>query len=205
MIMSTAQKLSITEQEYLEGELCSEIKHEFIDGQVYAMTGTSDDHNRISVNVLSELRQQLKGQPCEPFIADMMLKVDQSIFYPDVMVLYQPDDADTKLVKHSPTIVVEVLSPSTRRTDVTIKKSAYLSLPSLQEYVVIEQDKCEIQVFRRSDNWVSAYYFLGDEITFESIGITLSVEEIYDRVMNDDMTTFLAKRDEDSVGMSSSS
>ncbi|MFT4926051.1 MAG: Uma2 family endonuclease [Phenylobacterium sp.] len=191
--MSTAKKLLITEQEYLDGEMISDIKHEFIDGQVYAMTGTSDDHNRISVNVLSELRQQLKGQLCEPFIADMMLKTDENIFYPDVMVICQPDEADTKLVKHSPTVIVEVLSPSTRRTDVTIKKSAYLSLPSLQEYVVIEQDKCEIQVFRRSNNWVSAYYFLGDEIVFESIGVSLPVEEIYDRVINEDMTVFLAQ------------
>ena len=162
--MNTAKQGLITEQEYLDGELCSDIKHEFIDGHIYAMTGASDDHNRISVNILSELRQQLKGQPCEPFMADMKLKAADQIFYPDVMVICQSDDADTKQIKHSPTLIVEVLSHSTRRTDVTTKKSAYFSLPSLLEYVVIEQDKCEIQVFRRDDNWASTYYFLGDKI-----------------------------------------
>lgn len=192
--MSTAQKLLMTEQEYLAGEQRSEIKHEFIDGQVYAMTGTSDDHNRIAVNILSELRQQLKGQTCEPFMADVMLKAGTHIFYPDVIVICQANEADTKLVKHSPTLVVEVLSPSARKTDITIKKNAYLNLPSLQEYVLIEQDKCEIQVFRRSDNWLSKYYFLGDVITFNSIGTSVSVEEIYDRVENNDIATFLAQQ-----------
>lgn len=194
--MSTAKKLPITEQNYLDGELASDIKHEFIDGQVYAMTGTSDDHNRISINILSEFRQHLRGQTCEPFMADVKVKAGEDIFYPDVMVICEPHEDDTRLVKHSPAIIVEVLSPSTRRTDVTTKKDAYLSLPSLQEYVVIEQDKCEVQVFRRSANWVSKYYFLGDTITFESINISLSVEEIYERVVNEDMTVFLIQKEQ---------
>ncbi len=195
--MNTAHKLPITEQDYLEGELASDLKHEFIDGQVYAMTGTSDDHNRISVNVLSEFRQQLKGQSCEPFMADMKLKAGENIYYPDVMVICESDDADTKLVKHGPAIIVEVLSPSTRRTDLTIKKEAFLSLPSLQEYVVIEQASCQVLVFRRKDNWRASYYFLGDTITFESIDISISVEEVYDRVVNDDITAFLAAREKE--------
>jgi Uma2 family endonuclease len=198
--MNTAHKLPITEQDYLGGELASDLKHEFIDGQVYAMTGTSDDHNRISVNVLSEFRQQLKGQPCEPFMADMKLKAAENIYYPDVMVICQPDDADTKLVKHGPAIIVEVLSPSTRRTDLTIKKEAFLNLPSLQEYVVIEQASCQVLVFRRKDNWGASYYFLGDTIAFESIDVSLSVEEIYDRVVNDDMTAFLREKEIEAEG-----
>ena len=191
----TTTKQSITEQDYLVGELTSDLKHEFIDCQVYAMTGTSDDHNRISVNVLSEFRQQLKDQPCEPFMADMKLKAGENIYYPDVMVICIPDDADTKRVKHGPAIIAEILSPSTRRTDVTIKKDAYQSLTSLREYVIIEQDKCEVQVCHRSDKWASNFYFLGDTITFESIDISLSVEEIYDRVINDDMTAFLREKE----------
>jgi Uma2 family endonuclease len=196
--MSTAKKLQIAEQEYLDGEQHSDIKHEFIDGNVYAMTGTSDDHNLIAGNVFAEFRQHLKAKPCKVFFADVMLKADTNIYYPDVMVICETNDADTSHVKHSPTVIVEVLSPSTRRTDITIKKIAYLNLPSLQEYILIEQDKCEIVVFRRSENWASTYYVIGDVVTLDSIDVSLSVEEIYERVVNNDITAFLAEKDEES-------
>ena len=109
------------------------------------------------------------------------------------LVVCEEDKQDTSYVKHAPTIVIEVLSPSTRRTDVTIKKEAYLSLPSLQEYVLVEQDKCEIEVFRRKDSWASTYYVIGDTLTLESVDVILTVQEIYDRVLNDDMQKFLAE------------
>jgi Uma2 family endonuclease len=193
--MSTAQQLQITEQEFLEGECVTQVKHEFIDGQVYAMTGTTDDHNSISGNVFAALHRQLLGQVCRPYFADVMLKADSSLFYPDVMVVCDKDDADTARVKHAPTIIVEVLSRSTRKTDITTKKIAYLKLPSLQEYILIEQDKCEVVVFRRSENWASTYYVIGDVVTLESIGVSLSVEEIYAWVNNDDMIKFLADKE----------
>lgn len=192
--MDNKHKLLVTEQEYLDGEQHSEIKHELIDGQVYAMTGTTDDHNRISDNVFGEIRQQLKGQPCEAFFADIQLKVSVGYFYPDVMVICDANDADTPRIKHAPSVVIEVLSRSTRRTDITTKKMAYLNLPSLQEYVLIEQDKCEVVVFRRSENWASTYYVIGDVLTLDSIGVSISVEEIYQRVENDDMVAFLAEK-----------
>jgi Uma2 family endonuclease len=190
---NTAQQLLITEQEYLDGERHSEIKHEFIDGYVYAMTGATDDHNIISGNFYVALHQQLRGQSCQPFIADVQVKAGSRYFYPDVMVLCDPDDADTPYIKHAPTVIVEVLSPTTRKTDITIKKIAYLNLPSLQEYVLIEQDKCEVVVFRRNEGWTSTYYIIGDVITLDSIDISISVAEIYQRVENDDMAAFLAE------------
>lgn len=195
-----AYKLPVTEQEYLDGELQSEIKHEFIDGEVYALVegGTTDDHNRISGNIYVALHQQLRSQPCEAFIADVQLKAGLKYFYPDVMVICSTDDADTPRIKHAPTVVIEVLSSSTRRTDVTTKKMAYLNLPSLlpslKEYILVEQDKCEVEVFRRSESWASTYYVVGDVITLDSIGVSISVEEIYERVENDDMVAFMAKQ-----------
>ncbi len=191
---ATAIDLNLTEQAYLEGESLAEVKHEYIDGAAYAMAGASENHNTISGNVFGELRQRLKGKTCKSFIADMKVKAGANIFYPDVMVMCEADKADTELVKNAPTVIVEVLSAKTRKYDMTAKKMAYLNIPSLQEYLLIEQDKCEVEVFRRKDNWASTYYVLGDVITFDSIDASLSVEEIYDRVENDDIALFLAQK-----------
>ncbi|NQZ07569.1 MAG: Uma2 family endonuclease [Algicola sp.] len=209
--MTAATKLKLTDQEYLEGETLAEIKHELIDGVAYAMAGTSATHNIISTNVLVEFHQQLKRTPCIPFMADVKVKACGNYFYPDIMIACENDDhgrssvagsrmnrsdheADTEIVKNAPTIIVEVLSKSTRKNDITLKKIAYLNIPSLQEYVLIEQNTCEVEVFRRSENWAATYYVLGDTINFESINVSLSVENIYDRVENDDITAFLAEQ-----------
>ncbi|MFT4926584.1 MAG: Uma2 family endonuclease, partial [Phenylobacterium sp.] len=88
---------------------------------------------------------------------------------------------------------VEVLSKTTHQTDRTIKRLSYINLPSLLEYVLIEQDFVDIEVMKKSDGWKSSHYFLGDKVYFESIDLTLSVEEIYHRVHNDNMQAFLQK------------
>lgn len=92
--------------------------------------------------------------------------------------------------EESPRIIVEVLSSSTRKFDQTSKRLVYQNITTLEEYVLIEQDRVEIQVFRRADNWQSSYYYIDDDITFTSIGLTLPVLEIYQRVENDDMRAF---------------
>ncbi len=180
----------LSEAAYLQGELSSEIKHEYIDGAVYAMAGASKNHQRITGNVFAELRAQLKNKTCEPFASDIKVKVGTKFFYPDVMVVCK-DDTDNAYYTDSPLIIVEVLSKSTRRIDETAKKFAYQTLSSLQEYVLIEQDFVDVEVCRRSEGWVSMHYFLGDDVTFESVGLTLSVTDIYDRVENDDVTSFV--------------
>jgi Uma2 family endonuclease len=191
---STAMNMQLTEQAYLEGEALAQIKHEYIEGAAYAMAGASKNHNMIAGNIFAEFRQQLKVKTYSPFIADMKVKAGANIYYPDVMVVCEADDADTELVLHAPSIIVEVLSSRTRKYDMTAKKMAYLNVPSLQEYLLIEQDRCEVEVFRRSENWASTYYVLGDVITFDSVGVSVSVEEIYDRVDNGDIALFLAQK-----------
>ncbi len=196
---------SISEEDYLEGEVHSDIKHEYIDGEVYAMSGAKVAHNRISGNINRKFGNHLEGKPCEPFSADMKVKVGSKYFYPDVLVDCSNLD-DNDLFTESPIILVEVLSRSTRRIDETTKRVAYLQIPSLQEYVLIEQDFVDVEVVRRSEGWQSKHYFLGDEITFESIKLTLAVEEIYDRVKNTDMTEWLemkAQREEEQSTASS--
>lgn len=192
--MATAEVITLmSEQEYLEGEQHSECKHEYIDGLVYAMSGASNNHNLIAMNVSGEFRNHLKGQPCRSYMSDMQVKVGSKYFYPDVMVDCTELSGDSRYTE-APTILVEVLSKSTRRTDKNVKRMAYTQLDSLEEYVLIEQDAVEIEVMRRSAGWQPQYYYLGDDIFFESIGLTLAVEDIYERVQNQDMSEWLVQK-----------
>ncbi len=183
----------INVEDYLTGELNSDIKHELIDGYVYAMAGASANHERISGNIYRKLGNHLENKSCEPFGSDMKLRINANFFYPDVMVDCNFDNSEPYFTQ-TPIIIVEVLSKSTRKKDTTLKFISYINIPSLQEYILIEQDFVDVQVFRRSEGWLVRHYFLGDEITFESIGLTLPVEDIYHRVQNDDMVEFLANK-----------
>jgi Uma2 family endonuclease len=185
----------ISVEDYLQGELISEIKHEYIDGYVYAMAGASTNHGRIASNVSGELRQHLKNLPCDVLIADFKVNVNhRKFFYPDVVVICDPNNGDAYYTE-KPLLIVEVLSNSTQRKDRTLKRLAYQSLPSLQEYVLIEQDFVDVEVSRRSVNWDSRHYFLGDEIYFESLDLTLPVTEIYRRVDNEELREFLREKE----------
>ncbi len=179
--------------DYLNFELLSETKHELIDGEIVAMTGASANHNTLSLNIASELRAKLKGTDCQSFIADMKLKVGQDCFYPDVMLVCGKDN-ESEIYKTSPILIVEVLSKSTRKFDQTYKRLRYQNIPSLEEYVLIEQDKGEVIVFARKEHWNPSYYYLGDEVPFYSLGLTIAVEEIYYQVNNEDVTNFLQEK-----------
>jgi Uma2 family endonuclease len=183
--------ISMTEAAYLESELTAEVKREYIEGRVYAMTGASNNHSRITLNVASEFRQHLKGSPCEAFMTDIKIKAGQNYFYPDVIVDCSTSGAD--YFANSPVLIVEVLSKSTQKCDLTTKLIQYINLPTLKEYVLIEQDIVRVLVLRKNNNWQHELYFLGDAVTFEAINLTLTVEEIYDRVENDEMNEFRQK------------
>lgn len=192
--MSNVKKQeTISESEYLAGEKTSEVKYQLIEGKQEAMAGASANHDRICGNLYSEFRHHLKGSSCEPFGSNMKVKANNNFFYPDVIVVCDFDESQP-IYTDAPIIIVEVLSNSTRRIDETIKRFNYINLPNLQEYVLIEQDFVDIEVVRKSQDWQSKHYFLGDDITFESIDLTLSVEDIYLRVNNQDMSEFLAPK-----------
>ncbi|MEI7839677.1 MAG: Uma2 family endonuclease [Methylococcaceae bacterium] len=183
----------ISEQDYLEGEKISEIKHEYIDGNVYAMAGASKNHQRIIANLARHLGNYLNSSPCEVFFSDIKVRVDaKKYFYPDVIVVCENDDEDAYYTE-SPRIIVEVLSSSTRKFDHTLKRQFYQTLPSLEEYILIEQDFVQVEVYRKADAWQSNFYYLGDSVTFQSLDFSLSVAEIYQHVKNDDMQEFLAQ------------
>ncbi|MEI6705571.1 MAG: Uma2 family endonuclease [Methylococcales bacterium] len=180
----------ISIDDYLQSELISDTKHEYLEGQVYAMAGASKNHQRIIANMVATFVQHLKNTACDTFSSDIKVRVsDLAFFYPDVIVACQDDPEDSYYTK-KPLIIVEVLSKSTRRTDETTKRRLYQTLPSLQEYVLIEQDIVDIEICRRDQSWQPEHYFMGDKISFAAIDLTLSVNEIYERVINDDVSAF---------------
>ena len=194
----------ITAEEYLQGELVADVRHELIDGNVYAMAGVSKNHERIAGNIYRKIGNLLENSTCEPFASDVKVKVGNDFFYPDVMVVCE-DKTGNEYYTESPTLIVEVLSGSTRRMDETTNRTAYPSISSLQEYMLIEQDFVDVELCSRSDGWQSKHYFLGDEVTFASIALTLKVEEIYHRVANDDMAAYWQEKEKLQAGSSVSS
>ncbi|ATG90578.1 Uma2 family endonuclease [Methylomonas koyamae] len=180
-------------EDYLAAELLSETKHEYDDGELVAMSGASKNHERIKMSLARLLGNHLQGKSCEPFSSDVKVKVGQYLFYPDAMVVCE-DTSTHDYYAEAPVLIVEVLSKSTRRRDETLKRRLYQTIPSLLEYVLMEQDIVDVEVCRRSEGWVSNHYFLGDQARFESVDLTLDVAEIYERVDNDDMRTFIAEQ-----------
>lgn len=190
--MSLAQQISfVPVKDYLHNEESAQnLRHEYVDGQVYAMAGTSMNHNRITSNLVRLFGNHLLGQPCDVFSSDMLLQTSASRYrYPDVMVSCQTQ-AENELLVANPLLLIEVMSHSTRKADKEIKRLEYLQLPSLMEYVLIEQDFVEIEVLCRRQNWQPSYYYLGDEIGFDSIGLSLPILAIYQWVVNRDMDVY---------------
>ena len=178
----------ISEETYLEDEKMRDIKHEYVDGEIFAMAGASISHQRIISNLVINIGTHLKHSPCEVFSSDIKVRADsgKKYFYPDALVVCQNDDKDAYYTE-SPRIIVEVLSNSTRKFDKNLKRHIYQAIPTLEEYVLIEQDRVEIEISRRSTNWQPVFYFIDDDITFESIDLTLPVLELYQRVENDEI------------------
>ena len=151
MSTATAKQLTLTPQEYLLGEQVSEIRHEYIDGEVYAMAGGSDAHARISLNIAVLLKNKLRGSGCSIYFGEMKAQVgDSKYFYPDVMVTCHPDDLKSNYTKQHPKLIIEVLSASTEGYDRGKKFEYYRQLPSLEEYVLIEQSEYHVDIFRKN-------------------------------------------------------
>jgi Uma2 family endonuclease len=175
--------------EYLEAEAKSEIRHEYIDGQVFAMAGGSKKHNLIAGNTYSRLRVHLRGSGCDVFMSDMKVKVKslqqlRTIFYyPDVLVTCNLQDQDQFIV-NSPCLIIEVLSPSTEMTDRREKLLNYQAIPSLQEYVLISQDELKVEVYRQDlqGQWTKEVLGKEDDLRLNSVDLTLIMADIYEDV-----------------------
>jgi Uma2 family endonuclease len=187
--MSAVPKPFLTPQEYLARERRAETKSEYLRGEMFAMSGASREHNLIAANVSAELRQQLRQRPCEVYPADMRVKVSPTglYTYPDVTVVcgepqFEDAEVDTLL---NPTVLVEVLSPSTADYDRGGKWTHYRRLASLQEYVLVSQDRPLVEHYVRqdSDQWLlTEQRGLEDMLVLSSISCQIPLAEIYLKV-----------------------
>jgi len=187
--MSIAQKTALTPQQYLEQERQAELRSEYFDGQLLAKTGSSADHCTIVGNIAVGIRQQFRNRTCEVFMNMMRIKVikSSSYFYPDVVAVcgkpqFEDKEQDVLL---NPTMIIEVLSPSTEQYDRSTKFEHYRSIESLVDYILVAQDKIHVEHYvRQSDrSWLFSEYKSAEEkIQIASIGCELSVAEIYEKV-----------------------
>ena len=145
------QRRFITEHEYLAAERDSEIRHEHIEGQIYAMAGATKNRDRITWNVARHFGNHLEHRPCDVFSSNVKVKALGNFYYPDAMAVCG-DQTNDEYYSETPLIIIQVLSETTRKTDQTLKRLAYQSLPSLREYVLIEQDFVDVEICRRGNH-----------------------------------------------------
>jgi len=186
MHTATAQKLTLTPQEYLLSEQVSEIRHEYVDGEVYAMAGGSDAHARISLNIAALLKNKLRGSGCSIYLGEMKAQIDDNkYFYPDVMVTCHPADLKNNYAKQHPKLIIEVLSASTEGYDRGKKFEYYRQLASLEEYVLIAQSEYHVDIFRKNarQRW-ELFSFAGQQalVDFVSLDYSIAMNELYESV-----------------------
>ena len=186
--MSAVKKLqSISVEDYLAGELVSSIKHEYVGGYVYAMAGARNSHNLIATNLTVAIGSRLLGKRCMTFNSDTKIHIPapprERFYYPDASIVCQPNSSEDSY-QDRPAVIFEVLSDSTRRTDLGEKKDAYFQLRSLRVYALVEQDSAHVivyrwhgEVFARED-----YEGLNAEIPLPEVEVTLPLADIYARV-----------------------
>ena len=172
--------------DYLAAEADSPIKHEYHDGEVYAMAGGTDAHVTIALNLWALLRGHLRGGSCRAYALDMKARVEElnRFYYPDVMVTCDDRDRNNNTFKCHPCLVVEVLSEGTEAFDRGDKFSDYRHLDSLQEYVLISQVRPQVEVFRRNAEglWVLHPYGEEDTVELASVGWSGAISELYEAV-----------------------
>jgi Uma2 family endonuclease len=183
-VVPTDRHLSV--EEFLKFEEQSTIRHEYVAGEIFAMTGASVPHNMISVNLVSAFHSHLRGRPCKAFINDVKVKVkindDEMLYYPDVLVSCGKHTHDQKYVMN-PTLIIEVLSPSTEMIDRREKALTYRQIPQLEEYVLVAQRIRHVTIFRRGEGWQPQHLSSGEDVAeFRSIELAVPLTQIYEGV-----------------------
>ncbi|CAN5264532.1 MAG: Uma2 family endonuclease [Pyrinomonadaceae bacterium] len=178
-----------TVDEYFSLEAVSDVRHEYVAGEMVAMGGASPKHNRITANLARELGNALRGKECEPFVSDMRVKTREDYRYPDVVVVCE--GAQFEIIKGletlvNPTVIIEVLSKSSEADDRGDKFFEYRSIVSLKDYLLISQDKMRVEHYTRqpNDEWILHHDVTepDGEITIQSIGCQLKLTDLYERV-----------------------
>ena len=178
----------ISPEEYIESELKSEVRHEYLGGRVYSMPGASEEHNVVAGNIFAAFHAHLRGKPCRVFMNDMKCRI-QSVgrdvfYYPDVMVTCGPR-GEPRYFKRDPVIIFEVLSPDTESTDRREKFFAYTSIPTLEAYILVEQEKVGVTAFRRAgEGWATEVIEGGEAVLqLPRIEMELPLALIYEEVL----------------------
>jgi Uma2 family endonuclease len=174
--------------DYLAGEEIADVKHEYLGGVVHAMAGGNSRHSAISTSVVLALGTRLRGKPCQPFNSDMKVRIElpdhTRFYYPDAMVVCKPGpDADH--FQDHPVVIVEVLSESTRRIDLTEKRDAYLAIGTLKQLVLVEPDEARVVVYRRKATGgfeTEEHLGLNSVVALPEIEAELPLAELYERV-----------------------
>lgn len=183
MQQAPVRPLSI--EDYFNGELESEIRHEFYDGMVYAMAGAGRRHNIITLNIATLLRQKSRGTTCRSFMADMKLFLPtlNRFYYPDIIVACDAND-DHELYIEKPCLLIEVLSPTTEGIDRREKLHAYQEISSLKAYVMVAQNEKKVELYQR-DGKTWQYFFLDDKEDILQVGCldeSITMAEIYEDI-----------------------
>jgi Uma2 family endonuclease len=184
--MSTLPKHFITPEEYLEIERKAETKSEYYRGEMFAMSGATMEHTELEVCLGGLLGQHVRHRSCRTCSANLRVQVAEGYVYPDLSIVSgQPRLADGQFdVLLNPTVIVEILSPSTERWDRGKKSMLYRAIPSLQEYVLVSQDQPLVEVYRRGEPW-TYHEASGMDATVEltSIGYTLRLRDLYEGIV----------------------
>ncbi|AMR28035.1 hypothetical protein A0257_13675 [Hymenobacter psoromatis] len=174
-----------TPEEYFELEATSEVRHEYFEGEVFAMAGASKSHNVLAQNLAAGLRTALRGKGCQTFIEDVRLVLKENMYYvyPDVLVTCDPADRrDAYLVRH-PVLIAEILSPSTAEYDRTEKFANYQKIPSLRHYLLVSQTAWVVEWFRRDEAGQWIYTLLHEPtgvLEIPDLGLVLPLRELYE-------------------------
>lgn len=181
-----AETLKFTAEDFLAWDQGQTVKHEYVDGHVYAMAGAEDRHATVMLNAAMALKQHLRGTPCRVFATDVKLRVEASdaYFYPDVFVTCSTADLANPLIKREPVLVVEVLSPSTAAYDRGQKFAHYRGSETLKEYVLIDLDSRRSDVYRKGADglWVLHPFADGEAVEWASVGLTVSAAALFEDV-----------------------
>ncbi|HRJ60441.1 MAG TPA: Uma2 family endonuclease [Azospirillaceae bacterium] len=170
----------ISPEEYLAGELVADVKHEYVDGEVFAMVGASRRHDRIVVNLILKLAPLAQRRGCAPHTGDIKVRVAaaNAYYYPDFVVACDKGDRDEYVIE-APALIVEVLSPSTEAVDRREKRVNYGKIPSLMEYLTVAQDRRRVEVWRRGDEGLRVEAYESGSFRLNSLDGEISLDEIY--------------------------
>jgi Uma2 family endonuclease len=179
-----ARQTTMTADEFLAWEAGQTERHDFVDGEVFAMAGAEARHITASMNAAFALRQHLSGTPCRTFMADMKVAAAEGrhFFYPDVVVTCSPAEQSSQLlVTHEPTLIIEVLSPSTAAYDLGDKFAHYRQIPTLREIAFIDLDARRTNVYRKGADglWVLHPFDAGADVQFASVDLALTAAALF--------------------------